>query len=1031
MAVLMLSALSAAAGEQRAVLPVTADTGIAYVRGKERFSNGGGPTSALRQNQHWQGFENKTLLMGFDTRAIRGWTVSRAELRITLARGKLYGAGLCTVLAPWSEGKAMNWVERAGASCWDFARCPRQGEKPTSSHYWAWPGSSFYSVCWAHPAARYSHAGPGRLRAEPTADKRFVRVTIPVDPALVHDLAIGAAYGLVLTDDKGQVAESYALHGDARPYLYDESQDVFVFTRNVQAPALRPVLVVVGEAVDKTPPAAPADVRVSQVAPSDGTITLTFTAPGDDGPAGTAQAYEAAWQEVGTSAPAAPLPRWSLPRPVTGGEPQRLPVFTLPPGRYELAIRAVDEAGNRGPAAKVAVTVPKPPDATLVKAQATDAAAPTPAAPANENLSVYACPDVAKVEPVTGHVLRDGAAFAPDPAFASANPVWRADGKLIRLQAAANEVVAFKLIIKKGAQPLTGVRVSAGDLSGPGGAKIAAEPNVRSFRVWYVDTGLLTPRGYRPAGSPPAARGKRIWHGDACLPLEAPFDRAFSVPSPDNRIDSQQYQAVWVDVYVPRGTRSGLYNGKITVRAEGLDRPVTLNLALNVLGLALPDELSWRVEMNRYGPVTGYAGVSKADAVKAERLYYQLAHRHRTVLNMLSYTQSSSGYTGLLPQMAGQGTDVRVADWAAWDKRFGPLFDGSAFSAKGGYVGPGADTPIAHFYLPFCEGWPVKLNKQTYRDYAVLKTRLDFAEWAKTSRPLAETISQDYRRAFARVVRQYFEHFGQKGWHRTRFQVFFNNKYYFKLPYFAGGFTGNGTSFWLLDEPIDYDDYAADRFYVKLAREGYDAAGASSVRVEYRLDVSQPYLTRGLWDDLGGLCVTSGGLRFAPTVAARQRWLPDEAYWHYGQRPSVGDAHISMIRLFLKSWCAGAVGTVPYWNFGGESWRTPNALATIWTGKKYAGGPKSYIGAIPGARLKVIRRAQQDIEYLNLLARCEGWDRARVRAALKPYADNPAAPVLTFEGLSADQWVELRGSLAATILLARKQPKVAMQSTQP
>ncbi|MHC4717037.1 MAG: hypothetical protein ACYS5V_08720, partial [Planctomycetota bacterium] len=358
----VIHVLPASSAEEKALLPVIADVGITSMRGKGLFSNGAGPTTDIRQNQNWSGFENKTLLMAFDCRAIRGWTVSRANLRITLARGDLYGVGLCTVLAPWREGSGTNWVPEPGASCWAYARCPKPGEEPTADHRWAWPGSVFASVCWAHPQARYSHAGPARLRRQRTPDKRFTVLTVPVDPALVESLAIGAAHGLVLTDDKGQVTEALALYGSGRPYRNDDSQNPWVFTRDVQDGALRPVLEVWGEPVDKTPPAAPEGLKVAGTRPSDGTVVLTFSAPGDDGVKGKALAYRAVHADGPVNEDTwdkwDPLPRWSLPLPVAGGVEQRFPVFTLPPGRHGLGIRAVDEAGNAGPVAAIEITVP-------------------------------------------------------------------------------------------------------------------------------------------------------------------------------------------------------------------------------------------------------------------------------------------------------------------------------------------------------------------------------------------------------------------------------------------------------------------------------------------------------------------------------------------------------------------------------------------------------------------------------------------------------------------------------------------------
>ncbi|MHC4715780.1 MAG: hypothetical protein ACYS5V_02315, partial [Planctomycetota bacterium] len=381
--------------------------------------------------------------------------------------------------------------------------------------------------------------------------------------------------------------------------------------------------------------------------------------------------------------------------------------------------------------------------------------------------------------------------------------------------------------------------------------------------------------------------------------------------------------------------------------------------------------------------------------------------------------QSGTVYAGFAPAVKGEGTEVSVADWAGFDKHLGPLLDGSAFSKAAGYVGPGADTPVSHIYLPFCEAWPVPLSKEVYADYAKLSTREQFARWAMTSRRLDEAFTEDYKAAYVRVVRQFFEHFKRKGWTGTAFQAYYNNKYYFKVAFFGGGFHKTGSSFWLLDEPVDFDDYDANRFFLSLVRKGYEAAKAPGVKVEYRTDVSQPEMTRGLWAGVADVWCCSAMFRFAPTVRVRRQWLTGENYWHYGGGPSASAPHVAMIRHFLRSWCAGTTGELPYWTFGGANWRRSDNLATIYTGRNYAASGRNYPGPLAGARLKIIRRAQQDIEYLHLLAGAKGWDRHRVRRALSRYADDPSAPVLTFGKMNLDRWFELRKALAATILAGR------------
>ena len=94
---------------------------------------------------------------------------------------------------------------------------------------------------------------------------------------------------------------------------------------------------------------------------------------------------------------------------------------------------------------------------------------------------------------------------------------------------------------------------------------------------------------------------------------------------------------------------------------------------------------------------------------------------------------------------------------------------------------------------------------------------------------------------------------------------------------------------------------------------------------------------------------------------------------------------------------------------GGNRWVGPRDpdLALFYTGKNVANSGKDYPGPLAGLRMKVARRAQQDIEYLHPLAAKKGWDRGRVRQAIAAYADDPEAPVLEFE---------MRQAVVATIL---------------
>jgi formylglycine-generating enzyme required for sulfatase activity len=103
-----------------------------------------------------------------------------------------------------------------------------------------------------------------------------------------------------------------------------------------------------GSTNDITPPARIADL--ARTAVDSTSVTLEWTAPGDDGMDGFVAAYDvrySTWDQV--------LLQWDqshrvdgAPEPVSGGSPQTMTVEGLLPGTtYHFAVESIDEAGNR------------------------------------------------------------------------------------------------------------------------------------------------------------------------------------------------------------------------------------------------------------------------------------------------------------------------------------------------------------------------------------------------------------------------------------------------------------------------------------------------------------------------------------------------------------------------------------------------------------------------------------------------------------------------------------------------------------
>lgn len=216
--------------------------------------------------------------------------------------------------------------------------------------------------------------------------------------------------------------------------------------------------------------------------------------------------------------------------------------------------------------------------------------------------------------------------------------------------------------------------------------------------------------------------------------LEFHYVKSKSGPLPDPLVPIKgalKSSAFLADLYVPHDATAGRHTGTLTLTKGG--ESLAIAIELNVWDFTLPDYLSFIPEMNSYGLPSPELG------------YYRVGHAHRTCVNALPYSQSGS--VRHAPKWDGQ-----KLDWAAWDTRFGPLLDGSAFADM-----PRKGVPLDTFYLPLHENWPGNV----FRDY-------NGSYWADRAFPPA------YRETFVRVSRLFAEHFAQKGWNDTFLQFYLN-----------------------------------------------------------------------------------------------------------------------------------------------------------------------------------------------------------------------------------------------------------------
>jgi len=298
-----------------------------------------------------------------------------------------------------------------------------------------------------------------------------------------------------------------------------------------------------------------------------------------------------------------------------------------------------------------------------------------------QTLNLWAIGDGARVSPVTGKLIEDRTDIHkdyPTGDHREKNSVWDAASKTLSLKAARNEFVAFQLILDAPA-PVDGIDVKLDGLEGASGGRLTGR-NVAIFKEWYVQVTQAS------SGYPNTSLGAD-WYADALMPKRPAGPWAggfpFSIPDIYNKIPFQRNHAIWIDIFVPfeRGEATpGRYTGKLEVVWKDGHESATVNL--DVWDFALPQESHLRGDL--------WNGSMRQMPLREEMDYYQVLKQHRAFPLIYAYR----------PGIQINGASVAL-DWTEFDERVTPYIDGSAFTSKHGYWGPGYGVPISHFMLPF------------------------------------------------------------------------------------------------------------------------------------------------------------------------------------------------------------------------------------------------------------------------------------------------------------------------------------------
>ena len=272
--------------------------------------------------------------------------------------------------------------------------------------------------------------------------------------------------------------------------------------------------------------------------------------------------------------------------------------------------------------------------------------------------AVWACNDGEKIE-------RDDT----DNPNKMSNSAW--DGEKVRIFGARNEILAFQLIVETGEQSIDELNVSLPGLVHRGGtAAIRYTPldrdptlyvgrPIQIFTVNYMNVSQRTKATwFYPVHDrhPAVPKDPTGWKPVQLVPENAKPDRGgFPLTVKRNR-----NQAIWIEIYTAKDLPAGMYDGSITVSADGETREVPVEL--EIFDFTLPDANSMHAMLYyESGQPDRYHGTGGTNSL--DPAYQRIAHRNRVEF-VTTYNETK----------AAEKID---------------LFTGEAFTRDRGYEGPG------------------------------------------------------------------------------------------------------------------------------------------------------------------------------------------------------------------------------------------------------------------------------------------------------------------------------------------------------
>lgn len=339
--------------------------------------------------------------------------------------------------------------------------------------------------------------------------------------------------------------------------------------------------------------------------------------------------------------------------------------------------------------------------------------------------------------------------------MAEGDDLYDAQTGRVRLSAAINETVAFRLWIAYSGATAGEVSVSVEDWRS-GDATLAADA-VTIYRAHAV----RVPRwpGWHIRSIHPSHRRESV--DDVLIPAEAPLR---GLPA---TMSNGETLALWIDVRVPKGTPPGLFGSRLGLRCDGAPNE-SVELELKVLPFVLPDrpELVLAADLDHQALFTHHV-TYRGEPCRAERVLSDSPVRSElqavldAAMRLLHAHEIVPLLPALYPTVKTDAQDEVSVLWDDYDRTVEGYLDGTQFVDRVGL-------PI--WVMPFDEGFPAPpsydaIQSPTYarhlREYlSHCANHFSGRGWLERSfveLPYSDKPSPDAARAgqyFARVIRK-------------------------------------------------------------------------------------------------------------------------------------------------------------------------------------------------------------------------------------------------------------------------------------